>query len=72
MDNLAQRRIIAVIGIIIAFLGLCSFLWGMLRNDTIFQLLGFFSIIIAYVLMVVVKKIKEKAQAEKEQGSKVE
>lgn len=65
MDNLTQRRIIAVTGIIIAFLGLTSFLWGMLKNDTIFQLMGFFFIIIAYVTTVIVKKMREKDQAEK-------
>lgn len=72
MDNLTQRRIIAIIGVIIAFLGLCSFLWGMLNRDSVFQLIGFFSIIIAYVLMLVVKKIREKGLAEKQQESKVE
>lgn len=72
MDNLTQRRVIAIFGVVIAFAGLCSFLWGMLRNDSIFQLIGFFSIIIAYVLMVVVKKIREKGKAEQAQDSKVE
>lgn len=70
VDNLAQRRIIATIGLVIAFLGLSSFLWGMLKNEPIFQMIGFFSIIIAYVLMVTVKKLREKAQAEKD-SSKV-
>ncbi|MDI6895870.1 hypothetical protein [Methanocella conradii] len=70
MDNLAQRRIIATIGLVIAFLGLSSFLWGMLKNEPIFQMIGFFSIIIAYVLMVTVKKLREKAQAGKD-SSKV-
>ena len=72
MDNLMQRRIVAVIGIIIAFLGLSAFLWGMLKNDQLLEMIGFFSIIIAYVLMLLVKKIREKGQAEKEQGSKLE
>jgi len=72
MDNLMQRRILAGIGIIIALGGLISFLWGMLKNDSIFQLIGFFSIIIAYVLMLAVKKIREKGMAEKKQESKVE
>jgi len=72
MDNLMQRRIVAVIGIVVAFLGLCAFLWGMLKNDQILEMIGFFSIIIAYVLMLLVKKIREKGLAEKEQGSKTE
>jgi uncharacterized membrane protein YfcA len=72
MDNLTQRRVIAIIGVIIAFLGLSSFLWGMLKNDSVFQLLGFFSIIIAYVLMLFVKKLREKYQKEAESGSKLE
>lgn len=72
MDNLMQRRILAVIGVVIALLGLCSFLWGMLKRDSTFQLIGFFSIIIAYVLMLAVKKIREKGIAEKQQESKVE
>lgn len=70
VDNLAQRRIIATIGLVIAFLGLSSFLWGMLKKEPIFQMTGFLSIIIAYVLMVTVKKLREKAQAEKD-SSKV-
>ena len=72
MDNLTQRRVIGVIGIVIAFFGLSAFLWGILKHDSIFELMGFFLIIIAYVLTVVVKKIREKGQAEKEQGSKPE
>ena len=72
MDNLTQRRVVGVTGIIIAFLGLTSFLWGILKHDSIFELMGFLFIIIAYVLTVVVKKIREKGQAEKEQGSKFE
>jgi uncharacterized membrane protein YfcA len=63
MDNLTQRRIIAAVGIVIAFLGLTSFLWGLLKNDQFFQLLGFISILVAYVLMVVVKKLREKVQS---------
>ncbi len=70
VDNLAQRRIIAVAGVIVAFLGLTSFLWGMLKNDQVYQMIGFFSILIAYVLMVAVKKLRERAQAEKD-ASKV-
>ncbi len=71
MDNLTQRRIIAAVGIVIAFLGLTSFLWGLIKNDQVFQLLGFISILIAYVLMVVVKKLREKAQSPKN-DSKIE
>jgi uncharacterized membrane protein YfcA len=69
MDNLTQRRIIAVIGIIIAFLGLTSFIWGMLKHDQVFELMGFFFIIIAYVTTVVVKKLKEKDQADKKESA---
>ena len=65
MDNLTQRRVIAVTGIIIAFLGLTSFIWGMLKHDQIFELMGFFFIIIAYVTTVIVKKIREKDLADK-------
>jgi uncharacterized membrane protein YfcA len=71
MDNLTQRRIIAAAGIVIAFLGLTSFLWGILKNDQIFQLLGFISILVAYVLMVVVRKLREKIQSPKK-DSKIE
>ncbi len=70
MDNLTQRRIIAAVGIVIAFLGLTSFLWGLLKNDQFFQLSGFISILIAYVLMVIVKKLREKVQSP-EKGSKL-
>jgi len=70
MDNLAKRRIIAAVGIVIAFLGLSSFMWGMLKGDGTFQLLGFVSILVAYVLMVVVRKLKEKARSPDE-GSKL-
>jgi hypothetical protein len=44
----------------------------MLKNDSIFQMLGFFSIIIAYVLMLIVKKLRQKYQKEAEAGSKLE
>lgn len=71
MDNLTQRRIIAAVGIVIAFLGLTSFLWGLLKNDQVFQLLGFISILVAYLLMVVVKKLREKVRSPKE-DSKIE
>ncbi len=70
MDNLKQRRIIAAAGIVIALLGLTSFLWGLLKNDWGFQIFGFISILVAYVLMVVVRKLREKAKKDKD--SKVE
>jgi uncharacterized membrane protein YfcA len=71
MDNLTQRRIIAAVGIVIAFMGLTSFLWGLLKNDQVFQLLGFISILVSYVLMVVVKKLREKVQSPRK-DSKIE
>ncbi|HTX43975.1 MAG TPA: hypothetical protein VMC61_04540 [Methanocella sp.] len=70
MDNLTQRRIIAAAGIVIALLGLTVFLWGLLKNDYGFQLFGFVAILGAYVLMVVVKKLREKVQSAG-QGSKL-
>ncbi len=70
MDNLTKRRILAAAGIVIAFLGLASFLWGLLKADYIFQLAGFIAILVAYVLMVVVRKLREKVQPKK--SSKVE
>ncbi len=71
MDNLTQRRVIAVIGVVVAFLGLASFLWGLLKNDPAFQLLGLVLILVAYILMVVVRKLREKVQPKKKE-SKVE
>jgi uncharacterized membrane protein YfcA len=68
MDNLTQRRIIAAAGIVIAFLGLASFLWGLLKNDQVFQLLGLVFILIAYLLMVVVRKLREKVQPKKKES----
>jgi|GEM_PF-4849060 len=70
MDNLTRRRIIAILGVLIAFVGLSSFLWGILKRDGILQLIGFFSIIIAYVSTVIVKKMRERDQANKKEASK--
>ncbi len=77
MDNLTQRRIIGITGIIIATMGIIAFVWGIFNRDSVFQAIGFFSIIIAWVLTVVVKKIREKGEAEKaaaalEKESKIE
>jgi uncharacterized membrane protein YfcA len=71
MDNLTLRRIIAAAGIAIAFLGLTSFLWGILKSDWTFQIIGFVSILVAYVLMVIVRKLREKIQSLKK-DSKIE
>jgi inner membrane protein involved in colicin E2 resistance len=71
MDNLALRRIIAVVGIVIAFLGLTSFLWGLLKYNQAYQLAGLVFILVAYVLVRIIKKLKEKAQPPGK-GSKVE
>ena len=60
MDNRSKRRIISVIGLFIAFIGFCAFLLGLLDRDGILQMMGFFSIIIAYVFTVIVKKMRER------------
>jgi uncharacterized membrane protein YfcA len=70
MDNLTRRRIIAVLGVLIAFVGLTSFLWGILKKDSVLQLFGFFSIIIAYVTTLIVKKMREMDQVNKKEASK--
>ncbi len=59
MDNLTKRRIVAILGMIIALLGLSALIWGILKRDSIIQLIGFFSILIAYVFTVLIKKMKE-------------
>ena len=59
MDNITKRRIIAVIGMVIALGGLSALIWGILKRDTIIQLIGFFLILIAYVFTVLIKKMKE-------------
>jgi uncharacterized membrane protein YfcA len=59
MDNITKRRIIAIIGMIIALAGLSALIWGILKRDTMIQLVGFFSILIAYVFTVLIKKMKE-------------
>lgn len=72
MDNLKKRRIVAITGVVIAFLGLTSFLWGMLKHDSVFQMMGFFSIIIAYVFTLIVKRMRESDEAEKKLKQKEE
>jgi uncharacterized membrane protein YecN with MAPEG domain len=62
MDNLTKRRIIAIIGMIIALAGLSALVWGILKRDSIIQLIGFFSILIAYVFTVLIKKMKESSE----------
>ncbi len=59
MDNLTKRRIVAILGMIIALFGLSALVWGILKRDSIIQLIGFFSILIAYVFTVLIKKMKE-------------
>jgi len=59
MDNITKRRIIAVIGMAIALGGLSALIWGILKRDTIVQLIGFFLILISYVFTVLIKKMKE-------------
>jgi uncharacterized membrane protein YfcA len=63
MDDRSQRRALSIIGLGVAFIGFCAFLWGLLEKDGIMEMIGFFCIIIAYVLTVIVKKIREKEQA---------
>lgn len=74
MDKVTQRRIVAILGMLIAFGGLTALIWGIMKKDGTIQLIGFFSILIAYIFTVIVKKMKEKEMAEKagEQGSKLE
>ena len=59
MDNITKRRVIAVIGMVIALGGLSALIWGILKRDTIIQLIGFFLILISYVFTVLIKKMKE-------------
>jgi|WetSurMetagenome_2_1015567.scaffolds.fasta_scaffold328298_2 uncharacterized membrane protein HdeD (DUF308 family) len=59
MDNITKRRIIAILGMVIALVGLSALIWGILKRDTIVQLIGFFAILIAYVFTVLIKKMKE-------------
>ena len=59
MDNITKRRIVAILGMIIALFGLSALVWGILKRDSIVQLIGFFSILIAYVFTVLIKKMKE-------------
>ena len=62
MDNITKRRIIAILGMIIALAGLSALIWGILKRDSIIQLVGFFSILIAYVFTVLIKKMKESSE----------
>ena len=43
----------------IALGGLSALIWGILKRDTIVQLIGFFLILISYVFTVLIKKMKE-------------
>jgi 1,4-dihydroxy-2-naphthoate octaprenyltransferase len=66
MDNIMQRRIVAILGMLIALGGLTALIWGIMKRDTIIQLIGFFSILIAYVFTVIIKKLKEKEKKDKQ------
>ena len=60
MDNLTKRRIIAIIGMIIALAGLSALIWGILKRDTDGAAGRLFWILIAYVFFtVLIKKMKE-------------
>lgn len=66
MDNRSQRRIISYIGLFIAFIGFCGFLWGLLEKDGIIEMIGFFCIIIAYVFTVIVKRMRDRERSEQQ------
>ncbi len=66
MDNVTQRRIVAILGMLIALGGLSALIWGIMKRDTIIQLIGFVAILIAYVFTVIIKKLKEKENKEKQ------
>lgn len=66
MDNITTRRIIAILGMLIALGGLTALIWGIMQRDVVMQLIGFFSILIAYVFTVIIKKMKEKENAGKQ------
>lgn len=66
MDNITKRRTIAILGMLIALAGLSALVWGIMKRDTVVQLIGFFSILIAYVFTVIIKKMKEKENKDKQ------
>jgi uncharacterized membrane protein YiaA len=61
-----MRRTISVIGLFVAFIGFCGFLWGLLEKDGIIEMIGFFCIIIAYVFTVIVKRMRVREGADQQ------
>lgn len=61
MDNLGQRRLVAAIGLIAAFVALTALIWGVFTNQTfIGGLISAISIIIAYGCTRVINQLKKK------------
>lgn len=66
MIGLDRIKIVAIIGIIIAFFGLTAMIWGLLHRDNLSQMVGFISIIIAYIFTVLIKRMRRKADKKKQ------
>ena len=63
MDYRSQRRIVAITGIVIAFLGLTGTIWGVLNNNGLIQLGGLLLLLVAYICTLIINRIKKKEQA---------
>ncbi|MCD1294212.1 hypothetical protein CUJ83_04280 [Methanocella sp. CWC-04] len=59
MDERMKKRLVAVIGIIIAFWGLTALIGGILYRNGTLQFIGFISILIAYGFTYLLKKMKK-------------
>ncbi|HEY3274366.1 MAG TPA: hypothetical protein VGJ92_11415 [Methanocella sp.] len=59
MDNLKMRRLLAFAGIAIITAGMIGIVYGIFNNNTVIQLLGLTCVVIAYLLSVQVKRMRQ-------------
>ena len=67
MDNLKERRLLAIAGIGIITAGIVALFYGLFTGQTVLQLLGLAAIVVAYFISRRVSKLRK---ANQEQGPK--
>ena len=64
MDNLKLRKLLAFAGIAIITAGMIGIAYGIIRNDTLVQLLGLACVVVAYLISVQVRHLRKASEAQ--------
>ncbi|MGA9139684.1 MAG: hypothetical protein WBZ29_05640 [Methanocella sp.] len=67
MDNLKERRLLALVGIGIITIGIVVMFYGLFTGQTILQLLGLAFVVVAYLIS---RKVSQLRKANEEQAPK--